>query len=358
MAPMAGDGVPLFYIAIVMLTLSWIFATARIGVRRWKKNLGLDDWLMFAGLILYTVTTALVITCCFYGAGQKRVELEASDVMQGTKLFFIAQFFYSACSVPIKASICVTMLRIADSRRRFVWTLWGIIGITVITAIIFILATANVCHPITTLWGETTHGTCNPLLNSNIGFFFSAVSILTDWTLAILPCILLWNIQMKTKVKMPVIFMLSLGAFASAATVVRLGYLTLYNNPAEFMYSTGAIGLWSILEEGIGIIAGSMPALRPLLNLPFFSKNTYASNTGSNQLSSHMIQPNATSHKRKNQSQSKKASMELNDFRTHLTTHVGYGDGEGREQKQSLDDSDSQKYILKSTQVVVTREQA
>ncbi|KAM0267378.1 hypothetical protein ACHAPA_005920 [Fusarium lateritium] len=145
---------------------------------------------------------------------------------------------------------------------------------------------------------------------------------------------------------------------ASAATVVRLGYLTLYNNPAEFMYSTGAIGLWSILEEGIGIIAGSMPALRPLLNLPFFSKNTYASNTGSNQLSSHMIQPNATAHKRRNQSQSKKASMELNDFRTHLTTHVGYGDGEGREQKQSLDDSDSQKYILKSTRVVVTREQA
>lgn len=50
--------------------------------------------------------------------------------------------------------------------------------------------------------------------------------------------------------------------------------------------------------------------------------------------------------------------MELNDFRTHLTTHVGYGDGETREQKQSLDDSDSQKYILKSTRVVVTREQA
>jgi hypothetical protein len=125
------------------------------------------------------------------------------------------------------------------------------------------------------------------------------------------------------------------------------------------MYSTGAIGLWSILEEGIGIIAGSMPALRPLLNLPFFSKNTYASNTGSNQLSSHMNLPNATTNRRKgNQSQSKKASMELNDFRTHLTTHVGYGDGENREQKHSLDDSDSQKYILKSTRVVVTREQA
>jgi hypothetical protein len=54
MAPMAGEGVPLFYITIVMLTLSWIFATARIGVRRWKNNFGLDDWLMFTGLVCIT----------------------------------------------------------------------------------------------------------------------------------------------------------------------------------------------------------------------------------------------------------------------------------------------------------------
>jgi hypothetical protein len=54
MAPVAGEGVPLLYITIVMLTLSWIFATARIGVRRWKNNFGLDDWLMFGGLVCIT----------------------------------------------------------------------------------------------------------------------------------------------------------------------------------------------------------------------------------------------------------------------------------------------------------------
>jgi hypothetical protein len=54
MAPVAGEGVPLLYITIVMLTLSWIFATARIGVRRWKNNFGLDDWLMFTGLVCIT----------------------------------------------------------------------------------------------------------------------------------------------------------------------------------------------------------------------------------------------------------------------------------------------------------------
>lgn len=57
---------------------------------------------------------------------------------------------------------------------------------------------------------------------------------------------------------------------ASCATIIRLRYLTLYNNQAEFMYSAGPIGLWSVIEEGIGIIAGSLPALRPLLSLSVF----------------------------------------------------------------------------------------
>ncbi|KAF9778289.1 hypothetical protein IL306_004249 [Fusarium sp. DS 682] len=248
------------------------------------------------------------------------------------------------------------MLRICDARRRFVWTLWGLIGMTVITAIIFILATANVCHPITTLWGETTHGYCNTKLNSSVGFFFSAVSIIVDWTLAILPGVLLWNIQMKNRVKLPVILMLGLGAFASCATVVRLGYLTLYNNPAEFMYSTGAIGLWSIVEEGIGIIAGSMPALRPLLNLPMFRGTTYASNSESNGISSRKNPPHVSGNKHTRiVSENQRSSLELNDFRSGMTTRVGFGNDD--KVRQSIDDGDSQKYILKQTRVVMTTEQ-
>jgi hypothetical protein len=80
-----------------------------------------------------------------------------------------------------------------------------------LTAVVFIIAIANLCHPITALWGETS-GTCYPQLNSSISFFFSAMSITTDFTLAILPGILLWNMQMKLRVKFFVAIMLGLGA--------------------------------------------------------------------------------------------------------------------------------------------------
>jgi hypothetical protein len=120
---------------------------------------------------------------------------------------------------------------------------------------------------------------------------------------------------------------------ASCATIVRLKFLTLYSDPGEFMYSTGKIGFWSLLEEGIGIIAGSLPALRPLLNLrikitttsnaPATSGNAYASNQ----------------HSRKQPSS-----------RAHIMMDTFQVLGEDADQ----DDCDSQKNIIKETKYEVT----
>lgn len=46
-----GDGVALFYTSIILLTLTWVTFSARVGVRIWRKVLGLDDLLMFVGLV-------------------------------------------------------------------------------------------------------------------------------------------------------------------------------------------------------------------------------------------------------------------------------------------------------------------
>ncbi|KAK8079035.1 hypothetical protein PG994_002842 [Apiospora phragmitis] len=116
MVNVAGEGAPLLYITIVFLVLSWLTFVIRVGVRRWIRGFGTDDWLLGGGLILYTITAALVIFCCFYGAGQYSDALTVGDMQAGTKLFFIAEFFYAACTVLIKCSISVTLLRIADAR--------------------------------------------------------------------------------------------------------------------------------------------------------------------------------------------------------------------------------------------------
>lgn len=120
------------------------------------------------------------------------------------------------------------------------------------------------------------------------------------------------------------------------------------------MYSTGAIGLWSLLEEGIGIIAGSMPALRPLLNLPIFGRTSYGSN--SEHVYGHMKGHMSAHEQGLGYSRRKHTrSVELNVLQSQITAEV---DGQQRDKsRRSRDcDADSQKHILKQTQVTVTAE--
>ncbi|KAL7943588.1 hypothetical protein V8C42DRAFT_327922 [Trichoderma barbatum] len=328
----AGDGVQLLYASIVLLILAWLTFTTRILVRVWRKASGWDDILMFIGLLLFTVTASLCIVCSYLGSGQLAAKLPPKVIMRGTKLFFIAEYFYASSTVFIKCSIAITLLRIAESRRRYRWTIWSVIVATIISCIVFIAGISNICHPITTLWGETTTGSCNLELNSDVSFFFSAVEIITDWTLAFLPGALLWNVQMKSRVKFSVAIILGMGAFASCATIVRLRYLTLYNNPAEFMFSTGKIGLWSIIEEGIGIIAGSLHSLRPLLSLPIFGGTSNANTNGSASTNKFMQSRSAT--------QGMRADIRMDTFQ-----ELGDTDGDG----------ESAKHILKETNVTMVR---
>ncbi|KAF3763428.1 hypothetical protein M406DRAFT_293095 [Cryphonectria parasitica EP155] len=336
----AGVGVPLLRVTILFLVLTWVTVIVRVSVRRWLRPeaKGLDDLMMCIGLVLYTVTCSLVIVCCYHGAGQLSEHLTAIDIMQGTKVFFIAEFFYAGCTVPIKSSICVCLIRVADGRRRFSWTLWGLVALQFMAAIIFFAGISNICHPITTLWGETTYGTCDSKLNSSVSFLFSAVSILTDVTLAILPAILIWPIQMKRRLKVSVAIILGMAAFASCATIIRLRYLTLYDNQAEFMYSAGPIGLWSVVEEGISIVAGSLPALRPLLSLPMFGGTRDASKGISNPETD--LQTWGAGDKRD-------VADDLTDS-MKMQTFVISKDGDS--------DGESQTHILKETHVMVSTE--
>ncbi|KAF1846784.1 uncharacterized protein K460DRAFT_367531 [Cucurbitaria berberidis CBS 394.84] len=330
----AGDGMALYYGAIILLVLSWIIFSMRVGVRIWRKAFGMDDYLMSVGIILFSVTAGLCIACCYYGSGQFSRDLPPLTRAKGIKLFYIAEYFYAVSAMFIKISVAVTLLRIAAAHLPFIWALWALIGATIIAALVFCVGIANVCHPIDTLWGESK-GKCNLQLNTDVSLFFSAIEIMTDFSLSIMPAILLWNVQMNGKVKVSVAVMLALASFASCATIVRLKYLTLYSDPGEFVYGTGKIGFWSLLEEGIGIIAGSLPALRPLLSLRI--RITTSSNTPA--ASGNAYPPASNSRKTPSHS----GVMMMDTFQT-------LGDNDEADHS----DGDSQRNIIKETKYTVT----
>lgn len=119
--------------------------------------------------------------------------------------------FYVASTVPIKCSISVALIRIAGTRVVYRYILFGIIALSIAGGIATMIGIGNVCRPVAALWGGA-EGTCDPTMNSKIAYFFSAMCIITDWTLAIIPAWILWNVQMKQRIRISVTILLALGA--------------------------------------------------------------------------------------------------------------------------------------------------
>ncbi|KXH30254.1 hypothetical protein CNYM01_04176 [Colletotrichum nymphaeae SA-01] len=179
-----------------------------VGLRVWLRlklsTFGTEDYLMCAGVTLNMVHNAVVMYGTFTGIGSPDSKLNTAIMIEGAKAIVLWQIFYVSGSLFIKASICATLVRIA-TRRRFICTL---------------------CKPVAASW-DPSLGSC------------------LDRTIIIT-------------------------LTASTATIIRMPYSSAYSNPVDLLLdnrmadNVGNIILWTIVECGMGIIAGSLPMLRQL----------------------------------------------------------------------------------------------
>ncbi|KAK8880062.1 cation-transporting atpase 4 [Apiospora arundinis] len=176
-----------------------------------------------------------------------------------------------AWSLPfIRCSICLSLFRITNE-RRYTIPLWCVMVLATFSAMLGFIAVVITCQPIAKNWdpvlqNDPSVGSCMDYsIIQNISYFISASSILTDWSCVILPCIIVWNLNMKRKLKVSAAGILALGAVASLSTIVRLPHLGAYTAPKDHYYKIANIIIWSEIECGIGIIADPLPSLRGLI---------------------------------------------------------------------------------------------
>lgn len=112
--------------------------------------------------------------------------------------------------------------------------LWAVMFLASISSLIGFIAVIITCQPIAKNWdpvigADDSIGYCmNYGIIQGISYYISASSIITDWACAIIPCFIVWNLQMKRRLKISVATILALGAVASLTTIIRLPYLGAY----------------------------------------------------------------------------------------------------------------------------------
>jgi hypothetical protein len=75
---------------------------------------------------------------------------------------------------------------------------------------------------------------------------------------------MLWNVQMNRRQKTSVIAILALGVFATAAALVKAGYISEYGKTGDWLWDSKDLTIWTVMECNVGIIAGNLPCLKPL----------------------------------------------------------------------------------------------
>lgn len=252
---------------IVTITLG-VFSLLLVALRTWTRfntsTFGVDDGLMVVGVIVFTACCATTCTAVYAGLGTRDDHLQPWNQHAGIMYIIYFQVTY-AWSLPfIKSSICLTMLRII-TEKTFRIILWVSMIASVASAMIGFIAVVALCKPISAYWDPSVGGWCATIdIVTGLSYFVSVMSLITDWTCSLLPCFVVWNLQMKSRLKASVCGVLALGMVASAATIVRLPYLKYYNIPTNYLYNAANIVVWSIIECGLGIICGSLPSLRTL----------------------------------------------------------------------------------------------
>ncbi|TVY77977.1 hypothetical protein Focb16_v006405 [Fusarium oxysporum f. sp. cubense] len=96
-----------------------------------------------------------------------------------------------------------------------------------------------------------------------VGLTVGSWFVVADFSFAILPWFVIWELNMKRKEKITVACGLSLGIFAGICGIVRTVALNGLN-ASEYIYDTVDMLIWSATESTVTIMCSSIPVLRPL----------------------------------------------------------------------------------------------
>ncbi|KAJ5660502.1 hypothetical protein N7507_006953 [Penicillium longicatenatum] len=257
-------------VTAIFLAISLIAVILRIFVRtRVVKAFGKDDVFMLLAMILNLAFAICGFLGVEYGMGRKLIHFEVeggqANFHRALLCWWLGQIFYVITCVVAKVSIIITLLRITVDRVH-AYVLYAAITLATAVGLIFLFFTVFQCDPVSFFWNRSpVTGTCiSTDLLIDIAYLYSVGAAVTDLTIGLLPVALIWNLRMNQRTKTAIVGILGIGCIASAAVIIRIPFIKNYKS-TEFLYNTYQISIWSNVEAGLGITAGCLTTLRPLV---------------------------------------------------------------------------------------------
>ncbi|KAJ5103087.1 hypothetical protein N7532_003616 [Penicillium argentinense] len=352
-----ADAAPGLAGTTILLT---ILALLTYGMRAYcrlsRKSWGVEDWIMTAALVPFSVLVAGCLGGAFNGIGAHTSTLAKPGnekySTEAQKFFLIFEVGYCAAIIPIKLSISWMLIRVAEGRKIYVYVQYVVIAFFVVMNIIALIFILINCIPVDAAWDAealANGGHCQPsYVLADVYYACTAVNILTDWVTAFLPVPLLWNVQINRNTKISIIGLMGLGVFASLSACIRLKYTVALTSQTDYLYEVANVVIWGFAENGIGMMVGNIATLRPLFRV-LRDRKTSDYKYGNS---------NSRFNSRGGAMFSRNYELESGKHLNHTTAEVDHtrlGSSDGESQKEILENGQmlGQADIVVSRQVVV-----
>ncbi|KAL8728556.1 MAG: hypothetical protein Q9166_005289 [cf. Caloplaca sp. 2 TL-2023] len=249
-----GTGVAFTVLAVLGVGLR--FASKRVA----HASLGLDDWLLFAALLIYVAAEILVIRSDILG----RKATSPEDRLYSTYMQYVYLYsiFYFVVIALVEVSILFFYRRIffPSSFRIISMVLIGFCGAWCFTALVIEIGYPS--HPI----GYYFHGGPQTKLNVNYLTFWLAMAIievLLEVVILVLPIRELYRLQLSSRKKFLCSLIFALGGFVIITGIIRIAKVY---KPGSADVDLTQGDIWLNVHLGTAIICACLPTYRPLVS--------------------------------------------------------------------------------------------
>jgi hypothetical protein len=188
--------------------------------------------------------------------------------------FWIYRISYILDLCLVKTSILLFYKYIASTRKSFHQLVRVLLAIILLGTASMIVAAVFTCYPVEDAWsfkvfedafrGKRATQCYNPGPFWIANAVYNLVTDILIWTLPVFFFLNLSSMPMRRRLGLLAVF--SVGIVAIVASAARLRVMMLWlSGPKAQQQNAANLMIWSQVEQNTGIIAGSIPFLRPLL---------------------------------------------------------------------------------------------
>lgn len=272
MTPYPPESIVAISIILPLIALGATFLHFWVRLKVQPAQLGLDDWLIVAAVVLCLGDGANLALAAIIGIQGREYEGPPPDGRAAVEA--TSDYAQVILEKPLygfmKLSVLFFYRRIFSVKKGFRICNNIMIVFIILWTLAFFIAEFVVCGgKREAFWVGGKGGVCED--RNWLHLAFSATDVVGDVLVVVMPFPFISGLlQIGPREKVAVLFIFLLGTLSTAASIVRLGFISqaVYdsNHPELKKHKSGAApGVWSTVEAAIGCLAANLPPLGPLI---------------------------------------------------------------------------------------------